>query len=292
VEFRHLQYFKTVAEELHFGRAAEILKMSQPPLSKQIQQLESELGVQLFERSKRQVRLTDAGQVFLERVYQIFREVNEAVDQAKRTGNGQIGTITIGFIEVASYEVLPRILREYQTIYPEVEIKLRELTTIEQMVAIQKGEIDVGFARLPVEDSLIYKRTVWHEPFIVALPEHHSLSVNEKIHLSDLKKESFIFFPSHMLPSYYDEVINMCLKSGFTPKIVQEASHMQTTINLIASGIGLSIVPGSAALLQRKGVVYRELAGESNGFDVAVICKKDNTRSVLRNFISIVPSIS
>lgn len=288
MELRHLRYFVTVAEELHFGRAAEILNMAQPPLSKQIQQLESELGVQLFERSKRQVRLTDAGQIFLERVYRIFREVNEAAIEAQKAGKGQTGKLTIGFIEVASYEVLPRILREYQTLCPDVEINLRELTTMKQMEAIQKGEIDVGFARLPVEDNLIYKRTVLHESFIVALPEHHSLSVNEKIHLSELKKEPFIFFPRHMLPDYYDEIIKMCMTSGFTPKIVQEASHMQTTINLISSGIGLSIVPGSAALLQRKGVVYRELADFSNGFDVALIWRKDNTRSVLRNFLTIV----
>lgn len=288
MELRHLRYFVTVAEELHFGRAAEILNMAQPPLSKQIQQLENELGVQLFERSKRQVRLTDAGQVFLERAYRIFREVNEAVNIAKRSANGQTGKITIGFIVAASYEVLPRILREYQTLYPEVEIKLRELTSIEQMEAIKKGEIDVGIARLPIDDRLFHKRTVLSESFIVALPEHHPMSGEERVRLSDLKNEPFIIFPRQMGMSHYDEIINMCVRAGFTPKIVQEATQMQTTINLVSSGIGLSIVPGSAALLQRKGVVYREFADVSNGFDVAAIWRKDNTRTVLQNFLSIV----
>ncbi|WP_141430851.1 LysR family transcriptional regulator [Bacillus sp. 03113] len=291
MELRHLKYFITVAEQLHFGRAAEILKIAQPPLSRQIQQLEQELGILLFERSKRQVRLTDAGQVLLERAYQIFEVVDDSVRQVQRAGGGEKGKITIGFVTTASYDVLPKILREYQLRYPDVEMELRELTTTKQIEALKKGELDVSFSRLPSDEKLLNKKTVLHETLIVAFPESHPFADKRKIHLSDLKNESFIIFPRHMGPNYYDEIIKLCIDSGFSPRIVQEAKHMHTTINLISSGIGLSIVPSSVRRLKRQGVVYRDLVEVTNGFEIAAIWKKDNSRAVVQNFISLLESI-
>ncbi|PGX23286.1 LysR family transcriptional regulator [Priestia megaterium] len=286
MELRHLRYFKTVAEELHFGRASKKLNMAQPPLSKQIKQLEEELGVKLFDRTRPQIRLTRAGQEFLSRIHSIFDDVETAVRETQKIEQGKKGHLTIGFSVSASYELLPKIIREYQLKYPEVDLDLRELTTVEQVEALRKEEIQVGFLRTPIDQEMIETQVLHNEKFLIALPEDHPSSVEKVSVLGDLRNESFIMFPRKMGPSNYDEIIALCRNSGFSPNITLEVSQIQTIVNLVASGLGIAVLPESVKIAQRSGVVYRPLR-ETTGFDIAVAWRRNNNSLLVQNFLSI-----
>jgi DNA-binding transcriptional LysR family regulator len=189
MELRHLRYFITVAEELHFGRAAERLNMTQPPLSQQIRQLEDELGVQLFNRVGRNIELSVAGRVFLEETQQTLVQVEHAVQAARRAARGEIGRLVVGFVGTAAYRVLPSTLRVFQERFPGVEVALREMTTLDQAKALRAEQMDVGFLRPPVDSNGLEIETVFREPLVVALRETHPLTVNEHLTLEMLAKE-------------------------------------------------------------------------------------------------------
>jgi DNA-binding transcriptional LysR family regulator len=286
MELRHLRYFQAVAEELHFGIAAKKLNMAQPPLSQQIKQLETELGVKLFERTKPQIQLTPAGQEFLERIRSIFSDVETAVKETRRVARGEKGKISIGFVVSASYDLLPTVIRAYRSEYPEVDVELRELTTLEQIEALIQGHLHVGFLRTPIEEDGIEVQVLCREEFVIALPETHPASEKNVVDLNTLRNESFIMFPRQMGPHHYDEIIALFRRAGFSPRIVLEAVQMQTIINLVSSGIGLAIVPGSVTTLQRPGIVYRPLR-ETTWFDVAIAWRKNDENPLVQNFLSV-----
>ncbi|MBV9229224.1 MAG: LysR family transcriptional regulator, partial [Chloroflexi bacterium] len=192
MELRHLHYFIAVAEELHFGKAAERLQMAQPPLSQQIRQLEDELGVQLFYRTKRHVQLTEAGHVFLQEARQTLIQAEQAIVAARRAGRGELGRLAIGFVGSATSDILPTLIRGFQERYPEVELLLRELTTAQQVRALQDGRIHVGILRPPVHDDTLRIETLFKEPLIVALPERHPLSSQVQLPIEALAREHFI----------------------------------------------------------------------------------------------------
>jgi DNA-binding transcriptional LysR family regulator len=282
MELRHLRYFVAVAEELHFGRAAERLHMAQPPLSQQIRQLETEIGFDLFRRTKRSVQLTEAGQLFLDRVRVIFAQVDQAIEIGRQASRGDLGQMIVGFVGSAAYNVLPPILQAMRTQVPGVGLELRELTTVQQLQWVAEGNIDVGFVRPPVDLPEIESEVIFQEPLMVALPECHPLCQSETVAVRSLRNEPFIQFPRVLAPGLYDPIISLCQQAGFSPNVVQEAIQMQTIVSLVAAEMGVAIVPASLQNLQRKGVVYKPLAEITPLVAIALVWRKFPSPAVQR----------
>jgi DNA-binding transcriptional LysR family regulator len=289
MELRHLRYFVTVAEELHFGRAAGRLGMSQPPLSQQIKALEEEIGVILLLRTKRRVELTAGGAAFLSEARKTLAQADLAIRAAQRAARGEIGELAVGFVSGAVYGKVPAIFQLMRTRYPEVALVLQDLTTEEQVEALQAHRLDVGLVRPPVIGAEALKiQVIWREPLVVALPHAHPLASRRKIAMKALAEEPFLQIPRHLAPGFYDQFIRVCAQAGFSPKIVQEARTTQTIVSLIAVGMGVSIVPASLRSLQRTGVVYRPLAPPVPTTDLAVIWRPDDKNPALRSFLKII----
>lgn len=247
MELRHLRYFVTLAEELHFGRAAERLHIAQPPLSQQIRQLETELGFELFHRTKRSVKLTEAGKVFLSEVQQILKQLEQAIQIGRQTSRGEMGQLIVGFVSSSAYNILPPILRTFRNCVPGVSLELHELTTHEQLQWLRDGRMDVGFVRSPIEDDIFSFEVIFAESLVVALPETHLLAKDKSVSLRSLASEPFILFPRLLAPGLYDLIISLCQQAGFSPSVTQEAIQMQTIVSLVAGGLGVAIVSRIAA---------------------------------------------
>lgn len=288
IELRHLRYFIAVAEELHFGRAAERLHMAQPPLSQQIRQLEEYLGFQLFYRTKRSVQITEAGQAFLEESRKLLKQLDQAIETGRQVSRGEKGQIVIGFVSSAAYNVLPVILRAFRSQIPQVRLELHEMPTNEQLNWLREGRIDIGFLRPPIEDKTLQVRTIVREPMVVALPESHAFIEHKQIKLSSLAKEAFVLFPRPLSPRAYDQIISLCQQAGFSPNVVQEAMQMQTIVSLVAGGIGIAIVPVSLQNMQRTGVVYKPLEEPAPCAEIAVAWRQNDSSASIQQFLEIV----
>ncbi len=288
MELRHLRYFVTVAEELHFGRAAARLFIAQPPLSQQIQQLERELGVSLFARTSRRVQLTAAGEAFLTEARQILRGVEHAAGAAQRAAVGETGRLAIGFAASATYDLLPAVLRDFRALYPEVALSLSELNAAEQTGALSGHTIDIGFVRPSVPHPDLAVGAVLREAFLIALPETHPLAAQSVLPLSALAAELFISFPEVPKPSYADTVRLACESAGFTPRVVQEVREMQTALSLVAAGFGVALLPESVRHLRRDGVVYRPLVEPAPRTELAVVSRADNLSPTQQNLLAVV----
>jgi DNA-binding transcriptional LysR family regulator len=291
MELRHLRYFMAVATELHFGRAAEKLHIAQPPLSKQIQDLEAELGFELFTRTKRSVTLTPAGQAFLVEVTQIFQQLNKAIEIGRKTSRGELGQISIGFVGSATYNILPVILQQFRDKYPHVQIELHELTTDRQLIWLRDGRIDIGLIRPPIIDVDFGSQIIFQESLVVALPSNHHLAQLKTIQLSALATEPFILFPRQLAPGLYDPIIAICQAAGFSPQVVQECIQMQTIVSLVSANMGVSILPESIQEAQRQGVVYRPLAA-SLGIEklatIAIVWRLNDDSPTIQRLLEIV----
>jgi DNA-binding transcriptional LysR family regulator len=292
IELRHLRYFVTVAEELHFGRAADRLHMAQPPLSQQIRQLEAELGFQLFHRTKRSVQLTEAGQVFLAESQKILRQLDQAIQIGQQASRGELGQLAIAFVSSATYNVLPPILQAFRAAFPQVRLELHELTTDQQLHWLQARRIDLGFVRPPVEDEQFQRLDIFQEPLVVALPIAHPLAVLPQISLGWLAGEAFILFPRPLAPGLYDQIISLCQQAGFSPSVVQEAIQMQTIVSLVAAEIGIAIVPISLQNLQRKGVVYKPLIEPTPQAAIALIWRTQDPSPTVQRFLEVVQQVA
>ncbi|PAX53149.1 LysR family transcriptional regulator [Brunnivagina elsteri] len=299
MELRHLRYFVTLAEELHFGHAAEKLHIAQPPLSQQIRQLETELGFQLFQRTKRSVQLTEAGQVFLLEVKKIFKQLEQAIQIGRQTSRGEMGQLVLGFVSSSAYSILPEILRRFRAEFPGVKLELNELATDEQWQFLRGGRIDVGFLRPGfshhlIEEAIFETETIFCEALVIALPEGHRLTSKAEIPIKSLIDEQFILFPRSFSPGHYDTIISLCQQAGFSPKIIQEAIQMQTIVSLVAAQMGVAIVPSSLQNLQRTGVIYKpikptkELAIEVK---LNVIWRRNNTSPTVEKFLNVVREV-
>jgi DNA-binding transcriptional LysR family regulator len=291
MELRHLRYFITVAEELHFSRAAKRLNMTQPPLSQQIRQLEEELEVQLFRRLGRNVELTDAGRVFLDEAQQTLAQAEQAIQNARRAARGEIGGLNVGLVVSAAYQVVPSILHHYGERYPNIKVVLHELTTPEQTQALHDAKIDVGFLRLPVFSNFLELETFFREPLVVALPEEHPLATDENILLETLADEQFILSPPNLRLDWHDQIMCLCQQSGFSPQIAQQAVHIETILGLVAAGMGITLLPASVGEWRRKGVAYRPIADVDILVDTVIAWRKGDPDSVLRAFLEIVREI-
>ena len=288
MELRQLQYFLAVAEELNFGRAAQRLQIAQPPLSRQIRQLEEELGVVLFYRTKRQVELTEAGRAFQEEARQILESVEQSVRVAQRASRGEIGRLVIGFEGSSTYDVIPTSLKVYRDRFPEVDLVVYAMTTEEQIQALLEGRIGLGFVVSPLQDRRLIIETILREPIILAIPENHPLASQSEVRVRQLEGEPFIMFQRDRGCGLYDKVIALCQRAGFSPRVIQEADEMQVMLGFVAAGLGMSLLSASVEHFQRPGVVYRRLKPSIPKVDLAIAWRRDDPSAVLQAFIAIV----
>jgi len=260
IELRHLRYFVVLAEELHFGHAAERLNIAQPGLSQQIQALEANLGVSLLTRSHRRVELTHAGQMLLEEGRRALAQIERAENLSRRVGSGEIGRLNIGSTESAAWDLLPELIRAYRSRYENVSLVVREMPTPIQVAALRNGEIDIGFLRTPVNIDGLVVRTLRQEKTVILLPDTHRLTKRRSIPLRLLAGEPLIIHPSTPRPSWADFMISLCRNAGFEPQISQEAIKTSTAASFVAAGLGLTLMPESLKGLVRTGVVCRPIA--------------------------------
>jgi DNA-binding transcriptional LysR family regulator len=259
MELRHLRYFVAVAEEKNFTRAARRLCIAQPPLSRQMQQLEEELGITLFARGSRPLKLTEAGSFFYAHAQQILSKTAELKSMTQRVGQIE-RTLSIGFVASTLYGMLPKIIRRFRSQYSLVELNLHEMTTMEQIKALKDGAIDVGFGRIRHQDPNVRRIVLREERLMVAVPAGHPLTQAEiPVSLKDLVSEKLIIFPKAPRPSFADQVLEAFRDRSLFPEKVLEVRELQIAIGLVAAGEGIAIVPDSLHGLQRSDVDYVEL---------------------------------
>ena len=291
MDFRRLRYFVAVAEERNFSRAAERLHIAQPGLSKQIKDLEGDIGVRLFERSNRGVRLTEAGRLLLEETQQMYTQMEGALRMVRRVGHGEVGRLTLGFVPSAFNEILPPFLRAFQESFADVELLLREMNPDQLLQNLRSEKIDAAFAYLPVENDDLDCRPVSREPLVVALPEIHPLAGEAEIDMRKLADEPFVLPARYQTPGLRGRVMEVCRQAGFVPKGVQrEEWLMQTTIvGLVASNVGIALVPASLERnLRRTGVVYKNMRGTPPKVEMGVVWRRSDVSPVLQSFLGIV----
>jgi len=284
---RRLRYFLAVAEELHFGRAARRLNISQPPLSMQIRGLEKELGAALFVRDRRHVALTDAGRVLQAEAGRILPQLDQARTAVQRAGRGEVGRLAVGFITPVEYNLLPSLLAAFRRRYPSVLLTLREAMSDQQLNELESGILDVGLMTGPMDRPSIACQPVWRERMILAIPARHDLARSPSVSVRRLAEEPFIMFPRAIAPVLYDEVLQFCRRAGFSLKIVQEAAQSQTIISLVSAGIGLAILPASIRGLRRAGVAYRPIRERGPAVETVVAYKQDRPSRLVENFVQL-----
>ncbi|WP_327370867.1 LysR family transcriptional regulator [Streptomyces sp. NBC_01217] len=291
MELRHLSAFLAVAEELHFGRAAKRLQMAQPPLSQQIRQLEKELGVQLFERSTRSVRLTSAGESFLQPVRTVLDGLDTAVRAARAAGRGEYGRVTIGFAGASSHETLPQLTRAVRAAHPALELVMKGQTYADVALAgVADGSLDLGFVRLPVTRPGVQYRVIDEEELICALPFDHPLARLDRVPIGALALEPFVSFPANTGSTVRDAMVGACEAAGFNPRVVQEAPDSYTILALVAAGVGVTLTVTSVQHIQQNGLVYRPLSGPPIRLQAALAWRSDNPSAALRAVLAVAAS--
>jgi DNA-binding transcriptional LysR family regulator len=274
MELRHLRYFQTVAEELNVTRAAARLHMAQPPLSRQIRQFEDEVGVALFERTGRGLRLTEAGRFLLEQSLLLTQRLEETLEGTRRIGRNEKRWFGIGFVPSVLYGVLPDLIRELRADEREVEVGLTEMITVQQLEALKSGRIDLGFGRLALNDPAVVQQIVMAEPLVAAVPIGPSRDgvsdvAGAALTPEHLARHPLILYPARPRPSYADHVLSLFRAQGLQPHVAHEANELQTALGLVAAGIGITLVPASVQRLHRDDVRYLPI--EAPGFVSPVI---------------------
>ncbi|MDE8652768.1 LysR family transcriptional regulator [Novosphingobium album (ex Liu et al. 2023)] len=260
MDIRQLRYFLAVAAERNFSRAAERLHMAQPPLSRQIQQLEQEVGAPLFDRESRPMALTEAGRLFYEHALQVTRRLDELKAAMRSFVTSNRPRFVVGFVPSLLYARLPDVIREARRAMPDVDLSLVEMMSIEQINALKEGRIDVGFGRVRFDDPAIQREVLREERLVAALPQGHRLLKGEKpIDLAALADEAVIIYPREPRPSYADQVLSLLGDQGITPRVIHEVRELQTALGLVAAEDGICIVPASVHVMGRRDIVFREL---------------------------------
>jgi DNA-binding transcriptional LysR family regulator len=287
MELRQLRYFVTLAAELHFGRAAKRLALTQPPLSQAIQNLERDLGVRLFDRTRRSVALTHAGKAFLEEARQTLARAERAVDHAQRAGRGEVGRLAVGFLANTAYTLLPLVLRDFARGFPGVTLDLRELTIPQQLESLRRENIDVGLLRPPVADAELAVETILEEPFVLALPAAHPLRGLRRVPLRRLAQEPFVMFPRTAGFVFHDLIMGFCMRAGFAPRVAQEVNQTHAVLGLVSAGIGVALVPASSQKIGLAGVVYRPMREATPLARVAIARRQADTSPVVAAFFEV-----
>ena len=291
MELRHLRYFAALGRELNFSRAAEQLHIAQPPLSRQIRQLEDELGAELVDRGARPLRLTPAGLFFHAQALQVLERLDAVRQATQRIARGRRTWFSIGFVPSTLYGALPEVIRQFREARPDVEVGLSELTTVEQLEALHAGRIDVGFGRLRIDDARIAGEVVREEAVVAALPSGHRLARRKRASLADLAGEPLLLYPSTPRPSYADQVLDMFRSRGLAPQVALEANEMQTAIGLVVAGIGYALVPQSVQGLHREGLVYLPLAERGVTSPVIMNCRAGDASALVAQFRALVAAV-
>ena len=297
MDLRQIRQFIAVAEELHFGRAAQRLNMTQPPLSMSIRALEESLGVQLFHRTRKSVALTTAGAIWLDHARQVLTEAERLPAIARRAARGEMGELRLAFVSIASYSLLPKLVRRFRDAFPDVRVDLREATSDMQFEALARGEIDAGIIIRPDEafrPSLSH-RSLPSEPLVAVVPDRWAppdAIAAGSVDFERIAEAPLVFFPRHVAPAYYDAVADLYAAYGRALRIHQEAIQMQTIIGLVAAGLGISLVPRSMTGMSRSGAHYLELRGPQPRIDVCVIWKDGPDQPALTSFLALLDTPS
>jgi len=274
MDIRQLRYFQAVAQEMNVTRAAEKLHMAQPPLSRQIRALEDELGVLLFERTGRSLRLTEAGRFLLEHSLQLTARFQEIAEATRRIGQQGRRWFGVGFVPSTLYGFVPELIRRLRGADRRVEVGLSELTTLQQMEALKAGRIDIGFGRILFDDPDIERKVLMAEPLVAVVAHSHPLARRARpgVRAAELAAQPFILYPARPRPSYADHVLGLFRAAGHGLDVIQEANELQTAIGLVAAGLGVTVVPASVQRLQREDIAYLPL--DSSGFTSPVIVSR------------------
>jgi DNA-binding transcriptional LysR family regulator len=287
IELRHLRYFVAVAEELHFGRAAQRLNLAQPPLSQQIRKLEDILGHTLFTRTSRAVRLTAAGEVFLERARRTLRNVQEDLDEARSVGRGEVGRLRAGFIGSAMLTPLPSMLGQYRRQYPRVELQLQEAYTARVIDSLLNGGLDVGILRDGGPTPGLTVEPIFSEPLIAVVPSTHPLAKYKQISAARLRDEPFVFFTPAAGSHAYEKGIAPCLEHGYRPHVVQEGPQWFTLLRLVGAGLGVTIAPACVRQIAADNLVCLKLSGTRASSDIELAYRTGENRAIVSAFAAI-----
>jgi len=285
MDLRQIRYFQCVAEELSFTKAALRLHIAQPPLSRQIQQLEQELGADLFERLGRSIRLTDAGKFFFDKTIQFSTRLEEIAIATRRIAEKRKQWFGIGFVPSMLYGFGPSLIHHVNALSEQVEIGLSEMTTLQQFKALKSGHIDIGFGRILLDDPDIERLVLVEESLALAVPKNHRLSGCLSVGVDDIVREPFVLYPAKPRPSYADHVTSLFERFGYSLTVSFEANEMQTAIGLVAAGLGITLVPASVQCMQRSDIDFIAFNAPSFTSPVMISWAKGNDSTFLRNVI-------
>lgn len=290
MELRHLRYFIAVAEELSFTRAAERLHIGQPPLSQQIQALEAEVGAQLLERSKRWVRLTEAGKLFLADARRVLALSEQAVQTARRAQRGETGELRIGFTFSTPFTPLfATVINRYRQRYPGVTLTLRDMATLPQLTAISAREMDLGLVRQPEEniaDGVILS-VLRQDPLLLVLPQGHPLARRDTVAVSELKGLPFVMYPQSAGTGIYPQILRLCRAAGFVPQVAMEAGEASTIVGLVAAGCGVSVLPSPFDSIRMEGVCYRPISDAGASTALLLARRADDQSPLVQAFVKL-----
>ena len=289
MELRHLRYFTAVVQWKGYREAARRLHVAQPAISQTVADLEDELGLKLFSRAKRVVRLTPEGEIFHTEAVRALAQAELAINAAKRAAKGEVGKLSIGFLGSATYAFLPELVRTFKAQYPGVKLTLQELTPLQQEVAFQKDEIDIGFTRaLTAEQCKVYSsRCLYRDPLMAVLPRSRQVKA-KRVHISDLTNERFVLFHRDGSPGLFDIITGMCNAAGFSPRVENEPNMMQTVLSLVEAEEGVSIVPACVRNLRSDGVCFYRLDPDSVRVALMAAWKKEAPSVVLKAFLDLI----
>lgn len=292
MELRHLRYFLAVAKHLNFTKAAEALHMAQPPLSRQIKELEEEIGVTLFERQGKRISLSSAGEVFAERASRILAAASSAVVDSKRAARGEVGRIAIGFFEHIAYTLLPPLLRTFQQQYPAVTVEMRWFSSSEQIDALTRGDIDLAFVRSVPAGSELNSVLLLREPFYIAVAKDNPLAKKSKISIKDCINLRVINYKKDVAPDYHSIINQLCGRAGFSPSPEFETGQIYASLGLVSADFGITLVPASVQRTNIDNVVYRPLREQHAMSDLYLVWKDHTKIDVLNNFVKLAQDIS
>ena len=288
MEFRHLRYFLVLAEELHFGRAAHRLAISQPPLSLNIQQLEASVGAQLFHRNSKSVQLTAAGAAFVPQARALLAQAQQAARHARDVAEGLVGSLQVGFVGTMLYRGLPPILQRFQSLHPRLRLQLRELSSNEQRVELARDRLDVGFVHTTRVPAGLSQLLVASQGFVACVPLAHPLAGAASLGLKALAGEPFAVVSRSVSPDYHDRIIGLCSEAGFDVAVRHELRHWLSVVSVVAQGLGVALVPESLAASGLTGAVFVPLDMPTGGYDTYCLWKADRNEPALQQFVAVV----
>ena len=288
MELRHLRYFTALAEELHFGRAADAVFIAQSTLSQQIQTFESELGVQLFERSSRGVKLTEVGRTFLPYARRVLREARRAESVARAARDGMTGLVRIAYIATAMRSGLPALIKAFRQRRPHGEIDLAEQTTGEQVTALREEETDIGFLFLPINERGLRVHSLFSAPMVAVLPADHRLAGRSQVPLPELQGEPHVIWARSEAPRIHDAYVRACHEAGFTPRIIQEVQQGESFLGLVEAGLGISVAHASNAQVKRPGVQYAQIVEPTVSLTLGAAHRHNDASPLLLQFLDMI----